>query len=137
MILTVSQAARAAGKSKGQISRMIRSGKISADRSNSSRPLIDGAELLRVYPHADLGKRHLETSPETHAQPEETGAMQAQIDALMSERDRLRADLDREREAAAERETWLRQQVETAQRQLADQRPREDKRGWLGRLLGS
>jgi hypothetical protein len=137
MILTVSQAARAAGKSKGQISRMIRSGKISADRSNSSRPLIDGAELLRVYPQADLGKRHLETSPETHAQPEETGAMQAQIDALMSERDRLRADLDREREAAAERETWLRQQVETAQRQLADQRPREDKRGWLGRLLGS
>ena len=43
MLLTVSQAARAAGKSKGQISRMIRSGKISADRSDPARPLIDGA----------------------------------------------------------------------------------------------
>ena len=63
--------------------------------------------------------------------------MQAQIDALMSERDRLRADLDREREAAAEREAWLRQQVEAAQRLLADQRPHEGRRSWIGRLLGS
>ena len=43
--LAAGVAKAAAGKSKGQISRMIRSGKISADRSDPARPLIEGGEV--------------------------------------------------------------------------------------------
>lgn len=149
MLLTVSQAARAAGKSKGQISRMVKDGKISADRSTPNRPMIDSAELLRVYPHADLGKRNATTKKETIEKPE-TGrgnsALQAQVDLLREERDRLLANLERERREHREERDQQRAErdrllgiVEVTQRQIADLRPMAEggeKRGLFRRLFG-
>jgi hypothetical protein len=129
MKLSVSQAARAAGRSKSQISRLMKNGRLSADRSVPSRPMVDASELLRVFPDADVGKRD-ETFPRaTSETPRETGA--SRLDVLLDERDRLRAELDRERaERRDERDQQRRERerligvLEAVQHQLADMRPR-------------
>jgi hypothetical protein len=129
MKLSVSQAARAAGRSKSQISRLMKNGRLSADRSVPSRPMVDASELLRVFPDADVGKRN-ETFPRaTSETSQETVA--SRLDVLLDERDRLRAELDRERAERREERDQQRQErerligvVESAQRALADLRPR-------------
>jgi hypothetical protein len=145
MQLTVSQAARAARKSKGQISRMVKSGRISADRDEDGRPRIDASELLRVYPNADLEKRDATAKQETREKQEthnDNSAVRAQLELMREERDRLIAELDRERrernqdrEKAVEREEWLKGQVETTQRLLEDHRAKsEPSRGFWSRI---
>jgi hypothetical protein len=131
MKLSVSQAARAAGRSKSQISRLMKNGRLSADRSVPSRPMVDASELLRVFPGADVGKRDATFPRATSETPRETGALQAHLDLLLDERDRLRAELDRERAERREERDQQRQErerligvVESAQRALADLRPR-------------
>ena len=59
---TLGTAARAVGKSKATISRAIKSGRLSASRSEDGSYLIDPAELHRVF-------------PETGATGGDTGAM--------------------------------------------------------------
>jgi len=145
MKLTVSQAARAAKKSKGQISRMVKSGRISADRDESGRPHIDASELLRVYPNADLEKRDETTKQETNEKQEtrnDNSTMRTQLELMREDRDRLIAELERERrernqdrEKAVEREEWLKGQVEATQRLLEDQRAKsEPPRGFWSKL---
>lgn len=145
MKLTVSQAARAADKSKGQISRMVKNGKISADRDDDGRPHIEASELLRVYPDADLGKRDATAKLETLKKQEthnNNSAVHAQLELLREERDRLIAELDRERRErnqdrgkAVEREEWLKGQVEATQRLLEDQRVKsEPSRGFWSKI---
>ena len=133
--LTLSQAARAAGKSKTQISRLLETGRISAEKDNGGRLRIDLSELQRVYPEADSKSSPLQRHRDA-TRDDENGtvatALQAQIDLLENERDRLRGELDSERrERAAERDRLL-SLVEASQRQLTDQRER---RSWwrLGR----
>ena len=146
MKLTVSQAARAAGKSKGQISRMVKNGKISADRDDDGRPHIEASELLRVYPNTNLEKRDATTKQETIDKREtrnDNSAIHAQLELMREERDRVIAELDRERrernqdkEKAIEREGWLKGQVEATQRLLEDQRAKaEPARGFWSKLL--
>jgi hypothetical protein len=50
---TLGAAARAVGKSKATISRAIKAGRLSADRSDDGGYAIDPAELHRVYPATD------------------------------------------------------------------------------------
>jgi hypothetical protein len=52
MPYTLGQAAKVSGKSKATIHRAVRSGRLSAARSDSGGWLIDPAELARVYPQA-------------------------------------------------------------------------------------
>jgi hypothetical protein len=48
-MLTIGQAARAAGRSKSTVWRDIKSGKVSATRNSNGTVSIDPAELARVY----------------------------------------------------------------------------------------
>ena len=50
MSYTLGEAARAVGKSKGTISKAIKSGKISAVKQENGSFRIEAAELHRVYP---------------------------------------------------------------------------------------
>ena len=49
MALSLSQAAKAAGKSKSTINRAIKSGKLSATRHDDGSYTIDGSELSRAF----------------------------------------------------------------------------------------
>ncbi len=144
MKLTVSQAARAAGKSKSQISRRVKKGDIAAEKGADGRPLIDLSDLQRVYPHADPAKRGIQrpsTKPRNEA---ETRTLRTQVDMLRDDRDRLRTELGAERRERRDKEEHARQErdrllglLETAQRQLTDQRPpAAERRGFWKRVFG-
>ncbi|MBV9786516.1 MAG: hypothetical protein JO264_22160 [Acidisphaera sp.] len=136
--LTLSQASRAAGKSKTQISRLFESGKVSVEKDGSGRTVIDLSELQRVYPSANQEVSPLHRTRNVTGDKENvtvSAALQAQIDLLRDERDRLRVELDNERrERSSERDRLL-GLVETAQRQLTDQRSFA-RLSWWDRLTG-
>lgn len=107
--LSLSQAAKLAGKSKSTINRAIKTGKLSATRHDDGSYSIDPAELSRVFnmePH-DSSKR-------SDAQPDGT--------LLLERIQSLEAMLNREREISADlkedRDRWRQQ----ATALLADQR---------------
>lgn len=52
MLFSLTQAAKASGKSKSVLSGAIQSGRISASRNDKGHWEIDAAELFRVYPQA-------------------------------------------------------------------------------------
>jgi hypothetical protein len=60
MSYTLGSAARATGKSKATIHRAIKSGRLSASRTESGGWLIDAAELARVFP--ETGETGSETA---------------------------------------------------------------------------
>ena len=105
MELTVSQAARAARKSKSQISRMVKNGRISASKSADGRPVIDLSELQRVYPDAGLAQHEERSPPRNKGNRGNTGdnsAMRAELEGARRECELLRdqvADLRRDRDA--------------------------------------
>ena len=103
MKYTLGTAAKATGKSKSTLSRDIKSGKISAARSEDGSYEIDPAELHRVYPHVERGtgsgnspandaEPHLER-PETGGLAPELAAVRARLDAIEGERERERSQL--------------------------------------------
>ena len=150
-MLSMGQAAKMAGVSKPTISRAIRSGKLSAGRTERGGYAIDPAELARVF---DLRPDACDPEPVTAggnvkpsvpsyvppALPDEAAVLrdrvadlQAQLDAMArTMRERL-ADAHGERDDAREqRDAWQRQ-AEASQRLLTDARSR---RGLMARLLG-
>lgn len=52
---SISEAARAAGKSKSTLLRAIKSGRLSASRDGAGSFVLDPAEVARVYPAASSG----------------------------------------------------------------------------------
>lgn len=104
MKLSASQAAKETGKSIPTITRAIKSGKLSAHKTETGGFEIDPAELFRVF------DRVTETANDTppklgHETPNDNGVLQAKLEAkdeqialLMSERDDLRRRLDQEAE---------------------------------------
>lgn len=124
MKLSVSEAARAAGVSKATISRHVKNGRISCVRGGSGHPEIDASELLRYYPGADLEQRHLAQQPQERTETprqnvSRNNALRGELEAIRAERDRLLKDVEQER---AEKARIL-DLLETAQRQITDQRP--------------
>jgi excisionase family DNA binding protein len=127
--LSLREAADACGVSKSTILRAIKSGRMSAPRTDDGGYAIDPSELHRVYPPrnaSDLGRNgsagHDAPSAATHA----TAALDAEIASL---REMLRR-ADREADdLRADRDAW-RSQAENAQRLLVDARPA--RRGWFG-----
>ena len=67
MSYTLGEAAKAVGKSKGTISKAIKSGKISAVKQENGSFRIEAAELHRVYPPVSVTveNERLETPKET------------------------------------------------------------------------
>ena len=107
-MLTLGQAAKETGLSKPSISKAIKTGRLSAVKTENGEYQIDPVELFRVYP--------VTSKPKAHALQEETlglpNGLQAAFDAMREllgqvegERDDLRRRLDEEaadRRASAE-----------------------------------
>lgn len=136
-MMTLGEAAKQAGISKSTLSRAIKSGRVSAVRTDDGAFSIDPAELFRVYPpqHATPGSN---SSMTRDATPSATGATPAENAALMAEIEGLKAQLALMKEHAddlkSQRDGWQKQ-AEAAQRLLSDQRP--GKRGGLFGLFRS
>ena len=100
MKLSANEAAKRTGKSVPTITRAIKSGKISAEKSGSGGYLIDPAELFRVFPA--IAKPNAETppmldsetprfpSPETHPLQEKVASLEAALADAKAERDEWR-----------------------------------------------
>ena len=103
--LSLTQAAKIAGKSKSTINRAIKSGKLSATRHDDGSYSIDGAELARAFP--------IGTPPGSDGVSAEPPTELARTATLEAENATLRAALDREREALdevrADRDAWRQQ----------------------------
>lgn len=105
MALSLSQAAKATGKSKSTINRAIKSGKLSATRHDDGSYTIDASELSRVFQIGTPGgSEWIGAAPQT--EPVGTAVLEAENAAL-------RAALDREREITndlmADRDAWRQQ----------------------------
>lgn len=130
--LTLSQAAKASGKSKSTLSRAIKTGRLSATRLDDGNFSIDPAELFRVYP-ATATTPYDERPTERNATPA-SSELQRHIRLLEQLLEKERDTLAREREVAADlkedRDRW-RQQATSL---LADQRPKpmasKRRHGW-------
>lgn len=101
--LSLSQAAKATGKSKSTINRAIKTGKLSATRHEDGTYSIAASELFRAFPSGTpSGSEWITTQP----QPEPDGTTSIRIAAL-------EAALQREREVnadlMADRDHWRQQ----------------------------
>lgn len=100
MKLSATEAAKRTGKSVPTITRAIKSGKISAEKSGSGGYLIDPAELFRVFPA--IAKPNAETPPilefetprlvpsETHPLQEKIASLETALADAKAERDEWR-----------------------------------------------
>jgi len=96
MKFTASQAAKETGKSIPTISRAIKSGKISAERTSSGGYLIEPSELFRVFnpitvkPNVTGTMSGSETSYETLLLQQKVAALEAALSDARDERDEWR-----------------------------------------------
>lgn len=117
---TISEAAKLTGKARSTLHRHLKDGKISKEIDADGQPVIDTAELVRVY-----GPLQAQDSSDTvaigqHATPIQDSPLQAKIEAMMEAQiDQLRADLD---DARKERDDW-KAQAQRLSGLLSDQRP--------------
>lgn len=81
MKLTASQAAKQTGKSIPTITRAIKSGKISAERTNSGGYLIEPSELFRVFPPVTV-KDNVTGKKLDAETPNELGVLQDKVKLL-------------------------------------------------------
>jgi hypothetical protein len=123
-MLSLSEAASAAGIAKSTIWRAIKAGRISATRSHLGTYEVDPAELFRVFPatpkDGDLKQAAMAVAPIAMA------ALEAQINALKEVSSLLKEQLV---DIRKDRDAW-RTQAESNQRLLVDARPR--RRGFFG-----
>jgi len=127
IMLSLSEAATAAGIAKSTIWRAIKTGRISAIRTVTGTYKVDPAELFRVF-HAMPTNGEMKQS----AMAVETGAMaalDAQISALKEVSSLLKEQLE---DIRKDRDAW-RTQAESNQRLLTDARPR--RRSFFGWLI--
>ncbi len=126
--LTLSQAAKAAGKSKSTLSRAIKTGRLSATRLDDGNFSIDPAELFRAYP-ATSTNPYDEHPIEQSATPV-PAELQSRISMLELLLEKEREAVAREREISArereisadlkeDRDRWRKQAASL----LADLRP--------------
>jgi hypothetical protein len=112
MQLTLGQAAKHAGVSKSYLSKLLKTGKITAERQPNGAFRIDPSELERIPAIRSHGRT--ENSHRERADTQENTAWQHERDALLmllQDRERQIQDLRQERDA------W-RQQAERAQQTL-------------------
>ena len=133
--LSLREAAEACGVSKSTILRAIKSGRMSAPRTDDGGYAIDPAELHRVYPPRNASAPERTGSVGQDAPPAATGATAVLNAEIVALREMLRR-ADREADdLRADRDAW-RSQAENASitmRMLTDQRERTS---WWKRLAG-
>ena len=123
-MLTLSDAANAAGVAKSTIWRAIKSGRISASRTFTGSYQVDAAELFRVFPPAQKNDPTKQVA--TGIEQVGTAAQEAQITALKDISGLLRDQLE---DLRKDRDAW-RGQAESNQRLLIDGRKRRGIFGW-------
>ena len=98
-LLSATQAGKAVGKSVPTITRAIKSGKLSAEKRDGGGYDIDPSELFRVWPavsnDSDVTPKMLERET-----PNETNALQREVDLLREMLDETKADRDEWKEQA-------------------------------------
>ena len=103
--LSLTQAAKIAGKSNSTINRAIKSGKLSAIRHDDGSYSIDGSELARTFPiRTPSGSKWSSAEPPTERV--KTAILEAENAALRSALDREREIL---KEVRADRDAWKQQ----------------------------
>ena len=133
--LTLSQAAKASGKSKSTLSRAIKMGRLSATRLDDGNFSIDPAELFRAYP-ATSNNPYDERPIEHGATPVPT-ELQSRISMLELLLEKEREAVAREREISADlkedRDRWRQQAASLLadlRPQLAEPAPPARRRAW-------
>ena len=125
-MLSLSEAATAAGIAKSTIWRAIKAGRISANRTHLGTYEVDPAELFRVFPATSNNSEMKQAAMAADAGA--MAALDAQITALKEVSSLLKEQLE---DVRKDRDAW-RTQAESNQRLLIDARPRH--RGLLGWL---
>lgn len=133
--LTLSQAAKASGKSKSTLSRAIKMGRLSATRLDDGNFSIDPAELFRAYP-ATSNNPYDERPIEQGATPV-PAELQSRISMLELLLEKEREAVAREREISADlkedRDRWRQQAASLLadlRPQLAEPAPPARRRAW-------
>ncbi len=136
MDLTLSAAAKALGKSKSTLSRVIKSGRVTARQDDAGVYHIDASELARVFGWNpdDAPQRRTEGPPEVPQERPSVPSAEAEVAVLRVKVEMLTALLDREREATTE----LRQLLMVLPHQVKAEAPAPapGAKGFLARLLG-
>jgi hypothetical protein len=128
-MLTLTDAANAAGVAKSTIWRAIKAGRISATRTVIGSYQVDAAELFRVFPPTQQNDPTKQVA--TGIEPAGTAVQEAQIAALKDISGLLRDQLE---DLRKDRDAW-RGQAESNQRLLIDARKRRSLFSWGGRSL--
>ena len=126
---TLGEAAKATGKAKTTIQRAIKSGRISASKSDTGAYEIEPSELHRVFP-ATVAQHDIRNSTQPHEKPREI-----ESDVLRVKVEMLEQQLRREEETTED----LRKRLDRAESRivsLTDQRAPDVGKGWFDRLLG-
>jgi hypothetical protein len=122
MSYSLNDAAKATGKSKTTIHRALKSGKVSASKTDSGAYAIEPAELHRVFPPVST-ERNTERSEwnDVEHQRDDQGTLRIQLESLEKERERERQQLQETiTDLREDRDRWRQQ----ATALLEDKRPR-------------
>lgn len=122
MSYSLNDAAKATGKSKTTIHRALKSGKVSASKTDSGAYAIEPAELHRVFPPVST-ERNTERSEwnDVEHQRDDRGTLRIQLESLEKERERERQQLQETiTDLREDRDRWRQQ----ATALLEDKRPR-------------
>jgi FtsZ-binding cell division protein ZapB len=131
--VSLSEAARMAGKSRVTIHRHIEKGLVTKEIDETGNPVIDVSELERVYGSLRYDTATEDVSKEPHATGEtsnDSSLLQMEIENVREHLSLLASERERERQTLREtiddlredRDRW-RVQAEHATRLLTDQRP--------------
>ena len=112
-MLSLSEAARAAGQSKSAIWRAVNSGRLSATRTYTGDYQIDPAALHRVFSLGTEGRATTVSVKQdaTDLERAETALMRAQINRLFQVGELIRNELDNDRDAWCSQADRLRQLI--------------------------
>jgi hypothetical protein len=105
-MLSLTEAARHAGTSRSSIFRAIRSGRLSASRTEHGEFRIDPAELARAYPPATHSRNRPAEHQETAGEPDlksRNAALETEVRMLREKGDLMREMLNR---LETDRDAW-------------------------------
>ncbi|WP_299848013.1 hypothetical protein [uncultured Paracoccus sp.] len=146
MKLTLGQAAKAARRSKGTLSKSLNSGGMSAQKDEKGRWQIDPSELSR-WMSANPFPNGRENQTETHVETQENSALSVEVKMLREQIDAMTAERERERDQLVDQIGDLRARLDGAEAErsrlnalLTDQREKAAaplKRSFWSRLAGA
>ena len=142
MVYTLTEAAKAAGRTRQAIQAAIKKGHISASKNQFGEWQIDPAELHRVYPvhkqtAANDGGNLILADAEKEAQIRELRARLEALEELKREIQSRNEQLQRERDDWKQQaDEWRMQAKALPAPEAAAQEPTAPKKGFLRRLFG-